>query len=128
MKNSSDPPTRKVVGIFRQIVILLWKNSILFRRNISGTLAEILAAFVFLFILLLIRFFADSTKINDQSYVKNPTFNLLSIINATTNRELIMYYPNNTFVEELVTNAYQLIKSRKPNFNATSIEFLILKY
>ena len=122
MKNSSDPPTRKVVGIFRQIVILLWKNSILFRRNISGTLAEILAAFVFLFILLLIRFFADSTKINDQSYVKNPTFNLLSIINATTNRELIMYYPNNTFVEELVTNAYQLIKSRKPNFNATSLE------
>ena len=128
MKNSSDPPTRKVVGIFRQIVILLWKNSILFRRNISGTLAEILAAFVFLFILLLIRFFADSTKINDQSYVKNPTFNLLSIINATTNRELIMYYPNNTFVEELVTNAYQLIKSRKPNFNATSIEFLLMKY
>ena len=122
MKNSSDPPTRKVVGIFRQIVILLWKNSILFRRNISGTLAEILAAFVFLFILLLIRFFADSTKINDQSYIKNPTFNLLSIINATTNRELIMYYPNNTFVEELVTNAYQLIKSRKPNFNATSLE------
>jgi hypothetical protein len=126
MKNSSDPPTRKVVGFFRQIVILLWKNSILFRRNISGTLAEILAAFIFLFILLLIRFFADSTKINDQSYIKNPTFNLLSIINATTNRELIMYYPNNSFVEELVTNAYQLIKSRKPNFNATSIEFLIM--
>ena len=127
MKSSSDPPTRKVVGIFRQIVILLWKNSILFRRNISGTLAEILAAFIFLFILLLIRFFADSTKINDQSYIKNPTFNLLSAINATTNRELIMYYPNNTFVEELVTNAYQLIKSRKPNFNATSTEFLKMK-
>ena len=113
--------SRKVVGFFRQIIILLWKNSILFRRNISGTLAEILVALLFLVILLFLRFFVDSTKISDQDSTKYPVRNVIDYINVTSKRGLIMYYPNNAYVQTIVNDAYQLITTQKPLFNATLV-------
>nr|QUF59430.1 ATP-binding cassette transporter Abca3-like2 [Brachionus angularis] len=110
---------RKVVGFFRQTLILLWKNGILFKRNVSGTLVEILVSLLFVFILIFLRFFVDSTKYNEQSFVSNPIRNVLDAVNVTTKRSLILYYPNNSFVQEIVTNAYYFIKKQKPNFNAT---------
>lgn len=112
---------RKVVGFFRQFLILLWKNWVLFKRNIAGTVTEICVSLLFVFILLILRFFVDSTKIQEQSATTNPTINVLSQINATTNRTYLMYYPNNAFIQGIVTNAYNLIVSYKPNFNADSI-------
>ncbi|CAF0703608.1 unnamed protein product [Brachionus calyciflorus] len=109
---------RKVVGFFRQILILIWKNWLLFKRNISGTIVEILVSVLFVFILLFLRFFVDSTKVNEQNITNNPIRNVLTAINVTTNRSLIMYYPNNNFVRDIVTSAYYLIKSRRPTFNA----------
>nr|UOU03315.1 ATP-binding cassette subfamily A3-like 2 [Brachionus rubens] len=110
---------RKVVGFFRQILILLWKNGVLFKRNISGTIVEIAVALLFVFILVFLRFFVDSTKVDEQTYTNNPIRNVLQFINVTTNRSLIMYYPNNSYVQSIVTNAYMLIKSKRPTFNAT---------
>ena len=113
--------SRKVVGFFRQIVILLWKNSILFRRNISGTLAEILVALLFLVILLFLRFFVDSTKISDPDSPKNPVRNVIDYINVTSKRGLIMYYPNNAYVHAIVNESYYLIQAQRPAFNATIV-------
>lgn len=111
---------RKVVGFFKQLLILFWKNSILFKRNILGTLVEILAALVFVLILVFLRYFVDSVRFTDQTNIARSVFDS---INATTNRSLILYYPNNTYVKDLVTNAYNLIKTQKPSFNATSFYF-----
>lgn len=112
---------RKVVGFFKQLLILFWKNSILFKRNILGTLVEIIAALVFVLILIFLRYFVDSVRFADQTNIARSVFDT---INATTNRSLILYYPNNTYVKDLITNAYFLIKTRKPSFNATSFFFV----
>lgn len=113
---------RKVAGFFRQILILLWKNSILFRRNISGTLVEILVALLFVIIMIFLRFFVDSTKVAEQSASTNLIRNIVDSINVTTKREYLLYYPNNAFIQGIVTSAYLFIKSARPTFNATGIE------
>jgi hypothetical protein len=119
MTNVQDE--RKVVGFFRQSVILFWKNSLLFRRNISGTIAEIFVALLFLLILVFMRFFVDSTKYEDHNAATNPLRYLMTTINVTSNRNLIMYYPNNAYIQGIVDNAYQMIKLIVPAFNATGI-------
>jgi len=119
MANVQDE--RKVVGFFRQCVILFWKNGLLFRRNISGTIAEIFVAVLFLLILLLMRFFVDSNKFDDYNTTNNPLKYVMSTINITSKRNLIMYYPNNAYIKDIVENAYQMIKLIVPDFNATGI-------
>lgn len=119
MTNVQDE--RKVVGFFRQSVILFWKNGLLFRRNISGTIAEIFVALLFLLILVFMRFFVDSNKYEDQNSTTNPLRYLMTTINVTSNRNLIMYYPNNAYIQGIVENAYQMIKLIVPAFNATGI-------
>jgi hypothetical protein len=119
MTNVQDE--RKVVGFFRQSVILFWKNGLLFRRNISGTIAEIFVALLFLLILVFMRFFVDSNKYEDQNSTTNPLRYLMTTINVTSNRNLIMYYPNNAYIQGIVENAYQMIKLIVPAFNATGM-------
>lgn len=118
----------QVVGVGRQILILMWKNGLLFRRNKLGTICEILVALLFVFILVFLRFFVDSTHFDDQDYRRNPAVPVISNINVTTNRSLIMYWPDNVFVQSVVSNAYDLIKAQKPDFNATgTASFLVEK-
>ena len=100
---------RKVVGFFKQTYILLWKNSILFRRNIAGTLAEVLVALIFVLILVLIRFVYDVPRYSDQTHSNsesNPIKNVVNFINiSTTNVPIIYYYPNNAYILSLITSA-----------------------
>jgi hypothetical protein len=122
--NQSKYEKRKVAGFLRQCLILMWKNSILFRRNIAGTIAEICVALLFVLILFLVRILADTAHYNDQNLFRNPPIPIIDQINATTNRSLIMYYPNNSFVFGIVQRAYTLIRLKTSQnnsiFNATS--------
>jgi len=49
---------RKIAGFFRQIFIILWKNSILFRRNKTGILCELIFSSLFTLIFILLVYFA----------------------------------------------------------------------
>jgi len=122
--NQSSHDKRKVAGFFRQCLILMWKNSILFRRNIAGTIAEICVALLFVLMLFLVRILADTAHFNDQNLYRNPPVPIIDQINATTNRSLIMYYPNNSFVFGIVQRAFTLIRLKTSKndsiFNATS--------
>lgn len=116
---------REIAGRFRQCIIMFWKNSLLFRRNVWGTLAEIFMAFLFALIILLLRYFVDVTVYPDQSSTNgttfisyNPLLGLFDAVNAS-NLTNIYFYPNNSFIQEIVTNAYTLINTAKPNFTAT---------
>ncbi len=116
--NSEKTQERKIAGRFRQFVILFWKNGKLFRRNIWGTLAEILMAFIFILMIVFLRYFVDITIFNDSNSRTNPALGLFDKVNAS-NRSFIYYYPNNSFTQSIVTNAYTLINARSPNFTAT---------
>ena len=118
---------RKIAGIFKQFKILSWKNGKLLQRNKLGTFSECLMALLFVLMLLLIRYIIDLNVIEEQSALNNYVFNVFDLI-IVKNNATIYYYPNNSFVQQIVTNAYYLIKSRSLNFTATSIiyPFLIL--
>ena len=111
---------RKVVGVFRQTLILFWKNSLLFRRNISGTIAEILVAFIFVLILLLLRYFIDTPHYQDQTNtnLSNPVLNVASFVNDTSGRYNILYYPNNDFISDIMKRAKDLIIQANPKYVA----------
>jgi hypothetical protein len=113
----------KISGFFGQLRILLWKNIILSRRNKSGTIAEILCPIGFLLVLLLMRYLIDRIVIGDQPQVTINPIDSLKIYNFTTTSGTItntlLFYPNSTLVESILSRAVTLIQSRNINFNHT---------
>jgi len=112
---------RHVIGVLGQTRVLFWKNSLLFRRNVSGTLAEILVAFLFVVILLVVRYFADTGRINDQTNAlngTNPVANVVDFLALTPrNRTNIYYHPPNDFTQALVGRAIELINGSISSLN-----------
>ena len=105
---------------FQQIIFLTNKNFILARRNIVGTLGEILVALLFVLILFFIRLLYDVTRNSDQSntITSNPINKVVNNINISTDFiPIIYYYPNNAFVLTLVQEAYRIIQTQ---VNSTS--------
>lgn len=115
MKETEQTPV-KLAGFFRQLKILLWKNSLLFQRKKLATLSEILLALSFISMLLIIRYFVEKVYIPDQT---NPVYNAIDYFQVISGKNLILFYPNNPFIERIVSNAYEIIKARKNWLNAT---------
>jgi hypothetical protein len=134
---ATKQPQRKVVGLFWQILILTKKNFLLARRNVVGTLGEILVALLFVLILLIIRYVYDVTRYSDQANISaqtgstnaNPINYVVYNINVSTNFiPKIYYFPNNPYVTSLVTAAFNIIQARQPLFMATcKFKLLLLK-
>lgn len=111
-----------------QILILMWKNGILFRRNILGTLLEIFCPLLFLSILLIMRFFIEKIKYYDQYNFTRSIFNVFTeppalsftSLNQNTedrkNRNLIFYYPETEFIRNVTMNAAKLLASNNEGF------------
>lgn len=114
---------RKLAGFFKQVKILFWKNGKLFLRNKLGTFAELFMAILFIFMLLLIRFFVDSslqTVDVDTNIKSNPLISILAPISLLTGKTVVLYYPNNNFIRDLVTNAMNDLKAVNASFTPTS--------
>ena len=118
-RKEKQPKQKKVVGPFRQVWILIWKNWILFKRNILGSIVELFSTYLFLIMLVLLRFFADVRYSSDETSVTSPTRNVIDNINTTTGRTNIYYYPNNALIQGIVTSAVTLIQTQVPAFTAT---------
>jgi hypothetical protein len=110
---------RQVVGVFMQIWILMWKNWVLFKRNIKGTLVEILVSYMFVIIIVLLRILIDTTQYYDQTSTTNTVSNVIDQVNTTTGRTYVYYYPNNAFIQGIVTNAMSMIQTEVPAFTYT---------
>jgi hypothetical protein len=120
MSDYAATKERHVIGVLGQTRVLFWKNSLLFRRNVSGTLAEILVAFLFVLILLAVRYFADTGRVNDQTNAlngTNPVANVVDFISLTPSRTNIFYYPPNDFTQDIVGRARDLIAGSISNLN-----------
>jgi hypothetical protein len=107
---------RKLAGFFRQIGILFWKNGKLFKRNISGTLAEILMALLFIIILFALRYFVDIKSFTEQNDLTNPAGSILRNASLQKGGYFIYYYPPNTFIRNLVLSSIMAITYTKGNF------------
>lgn len=117
-KNKNNKPSYHVVGVFKQVLILLWKNWIVFRRHKLAIFVEIFATYIFVLILFLLRYFIDSTQYKDQTL---STYNVLSLVNDSSGRSVLYYYPNNAFLQTVVQDAVNLINAQKSAFNPTGI-------
>ncbi len=105
---------RKVVGFGRQTLILLWKNGLLFRRNILGTFMEIIISLINVFVLLIIRYVVDVRKYATQDNFGIPLIYLMSI---SKQKKTVLFSPNNAYIKMIVENAFNIIKKAKPNYN-----------
>ena len=108
---------RKAASTWKQLGILTWKNLVLSKRNLCGLLTEIICPIFIMALLLLIRYFVTAVSISDQ---QNRAANVLDLFPLSNGTILVYYYPNSIFIQNTVTQAFSLIKSRKPFLNATS--------
>ena len=109
---------RQIVGFLGQVKLLLWKNSILFKRNISGTIAEVLIALITWMLLILIRYFTESRKYVDTDFGEFPVAMTIPLKN---NRDLIYYSPKNDYIKNIVENGVKLLKAIRPANNFTAL-------
>jgi hypothetical protein len=116
-----DKKKHQIVGYFGQLRILTWKNLILSKRNLCGLLSEILLPIILVAFLILIRYFVDVVRNNDQI---TPTSNVIDLIPFRNQSRLLLYYPDNAFIEGIVSGAAALINLRKPLFNITGKEIV----
>ena len=107
---SIESKTKRIVGFFIQIKILSWKNYILSKRDKKGLISEIMAPIGMLLILLIIRISVS------VEYKKEQDFDLKDVLDNFTrlpDRNLILFYPNNSFVEKLVYRGINFIENSK---------------
>lgn len=118
IKNKSE---QTIAGFFDQLRILLWKNTVLFKRNIFGTLSEVLFPTIFVLLLLIMRYLVGVLSYPDQTARSfnaiDPLINFNFTTMANTNTSLILYYPNNNLIGGIVHQAVNVIKLRNANFN-----------
>ena len=108
----------------KQFLILNLKNAILLKRNLTGTIFELSLSIFFIFTLLIIRNIVERAYVPEQ---KNPSYFLIDYFQALAGHNLILFYPNNPLIEQIVRNAYSIIKARKYWLTLSSlIHFLTL--
>ena len=111
----------KIASVSKQILILNWKNFILLKRNILGTLLELACPLIFISFLLVIRYFIERIKFFNQ-YSQPNSGNVLELYVNSMSQEkvLVLFYPNNKLIQELVENSMQFLKLKNPQFAPTS--------
>jgi hypothetical protein len=110
---------REIAGFRQQFLILSWKNLILSKRSVCALITEIVAPILTVLILLVLRYFVDSIQYSDQSNTAYNVLDLFPITANTSNTTMLYYYPSNSFIQGIMTQAVTLIKLRKPFFNVT---------
>jgi hypothetical protein len=116
VSQNRDPPT--ISGFRRQLAILLWKNAILLKRNVIGTIFELGLSIFFVFTLVIIRYIVERYRYDQQM---NPTYYVIDFFRNLADHNLLLFYPNTPVVSRIVNHAYDLIKSRKQWANLTGI-------
>lgn len=114
----------KIASFPRQILILMWKNLIIFKCNLVGTVLEMLSPFLFLSFLLIIRYYIERIRFSSDMFNMPTNVYDISFYLANQSRNLIVYYPNNSLIRNLVTNAIDVLKFQNPGFDPLGILLL----
>jgi len=134
----------KIANVPRQILILTWKNCLLlrfvklslsysllislnffksfkYRRNLLGTFLELLCPLIFIAFLLIIRYLIERIKFFNQ-YNQSNSGNVLDLYVNSINQEnmIILFYPNNKLIQELVQDSVRFLKLKNPKFSPES--------
>jgi hypothetical protein len=114
----------KIASLPNQILILNRKNFLLFRRNLLGTILELIFPFIFISFLLIIRYFIERIKFFNQHNQSNSGNVLELYVNSMSQEKiLVLFYPNNKLIQELVENSVRFLKLKNPEFSPQSNYF-----
>jgi hypothetical protein len=104
-------------GFLKQIMIICWKNIVLFRRNKFSFVCELLFSSLFTFIFVILVYyssptFTSKTPVAMENVLKKDRDNTWAM--SSTDKDFlgsfyIYYYPNNTFVENVMKSASDLL-------------------
>lgn len=99
---------RKIAGFFKQIQIISWKNLLLYRKNVSGLLSEIIFSCLFTLIFVILVYYSRPQYKSKNEF--NPTMPVQNFFNEEIfNTTDYYYYPNNQFIRDLVINSSKII-------------------
>ena len=85
--HGKPPPLPRTAGVTKQVVVLAWKHALLCRRNLLGSLLELLCPLAFMAVLLVMRHFIERNKYYEQYNLPRGIFNLFTPYNAPPNRQ-----------------------------------------
>ncbi|CAF0704109.1 unnamed protein product [Brachionus calyciflorus] len=103
---------RKIVGFFRQIKIISWKNLLLYKQNISGIVCEILFSCLFTLIFVVLVYYSrPNNNARTQFESKDPVGYLFAVDSNSTD---FYYHPNNPFIHDLVEKSSKIMLSKNP--------------
>jgi hypothetical protein len=116
---SSNTNNRKIAGFFKQIVIISWKNGILFRRNKFGFVCELLFSSLFTFIFVILVYYSSPT----YGPRNNPQLNNVIIDSKISIAPdfltyMFYYYPSNKFIENVVQTSISKLSFNKNSMRA----------
>lgn len=123
--NENEKYEMRIASLPRQILILTWKNLIIFKCNLFGTVLEFLSPFVFLAFLLIIRYYIERIRYNSSLFNQPNSVLDISFFLMNQTRNLVIYYPNNTLIRNFVISAVQLLKFKNPTFDPKGIDNII---
>jgi hypothetical protein len=106
----------QIANFNQQLIILTWKNLKLLRRSFISTAAELLCPFLFISIIFIIRHFIERLNFSDQIRKPISAYQLYMPTFSNSYRNLVMYYPNNTLIKDLISDALLSLIAHNPNF------------
>ena len=121
VRNSSlNSNNRKIAGLFKQILIISWKNGILFRRNKFGFVCELLFSSLFTFIFVILVYYSSPTYgPRNNPHLENVIVESKISLAPDFLTFIFYYYPSNKFIENVVETSIS-----KLNFNKNSMRLI----
>lgn len=109
----------KIANLPTQVLILMGKNFIMFRRNIIATIVEIICPILFLLILFIMRYFVEKIVYPEQF---NQARSYLAFFYPPQNSQIrnqVLYYPNTDFIQDLINKTVQTLVDFNYEFTPT---------
>nr|QUF59432.1 ATP-binding cassette transporter Abca3-like4 [Brachionus angularis] len=102
---------QKIVSFFRQVIIISWKNLLLYRQNKTGIVCEIIFSCLFTLIFVLLVYYSAPMLSPKSNYKQSNVINTL-ISNDLLNTSNFYFYPNNLFIQKIITESFEIIKAK----------------
>jgi hypothetical protein len=94
----------------RQLRVLAWKSILITRRNFIHFLFEVVLSFMFVFMLIVVRYFVEKVYYEEQA---SSAYNVVDFFYKYIGQDTIVFYPDTPVVNNIINRALKFLKSQK---------------
>jgi hypothetical protein len=106
----SDTVELQPASFSRQLRVLAWKSILITRRNFIHFLFEIILSFLFVFMLIVVRYFVERIFYEEQA---SSAYNVVDFFYKYIGQDTIVFYPDTPVVKNVINRALKFLKSQK---------------